>query len=136
MRTAPISVRLAVDSEVSQIRDMVQKGYDIEMTWDAVFPHWLVAEDESGIMACVMILVGKPFGAIEFLCFRPRLSAAKKVMAVRKMAVAALAILQAAGCGAAFGMVPQGLQSWRNVLKRQWKATVGRECNVFWKGLR
>jgi len=136
MRSNPITVRLAVDTEASLIGDMVTKFYHTELPWEKVHPYWLVAEDRTGIVACVQVIVGQPFGVIEFLSFRENLSAVRKAYAVKKLSVAALAALTAAGCGGAFGMVPHGLESWRKVLKRKWNALMSRPCNVFWKALR
>lgn len=136
MRTNPITVRLAVDSEASLIGDMVTKFYNTGLPWDRVYPYWLVAEDKTGILACVQVMVGYPFGAIEFLSFRENLSPVRKAYAIKKLSVAALAALKGAGCGGAFGMVPQGVESWRKTLKRKWNALMSRQCNVFWKQLR
>ena len=135
--TNEITVRLAVDSEASQIGNMVTKMYGTDMTWDRVYPYWLVAEDKTGILACIQVLIGLPSGAIEFLSFRDNLSPVRKAYAIKKLSTAALAALQNAGCAVAFGIVPQGIPSWRRTLKRKWNANIlERACNLFFKRLR
>ena len=116
------TIRLATNEDGEQIGNLVRSnGFfaNIELDWNDIVPHWMVAEKDGAIVGVIQMCPGKPVGQVECLSIDPQIEGREKAMMVRSLLVAANQALAQYGAQMATGFVPHSLKSYRKVLKKR-----------------
>ena len=134
----PITVRTIKNSEGELLRRIVTREMADKLTnldWDHIEPYWLGAVQDGEILAVCQVLVGKPMGLVEFLCFADDYSDTQKARILKVLAKSTFAGLMMAGSTAVVSSVPFSKKSFKNVLKRKWGCYVYATGNLLMKRL-
>lgn len=91
----------------------------LELDWQSVDGHWLVAELEGEVVGCIAVLPMKPVGHCEHLGVLQNLDDMDRARVVRELLIQAWAVLRLAGCGAVIGTVPDDLATYARALERR-----------------
>jgi hypothetical protein len=115
-----VKVRLAQDSEgeiVAGLFDDIFHMGDWHPSFEKVFPHWLVAEIAGEIVGTINVRISLPISSIEMLAMEPGLSHVEKSTVTIMLLDTALCICGAAGAEGVSSMIPDGLDSYLEVVK-------------------
>ena len=95
-----IVVRLAVNEAGPLIAEILKEnGIELPgVTWDSVFPYWLIACDGDQAIGCCQVLIAKPVGFVEFLFVRKSAKFKMRAIAMRKLMAQSISTLQMFGC--------------------------------------
>lgn len=120
-----LALRLADDSDGQTIGNLCAAcGYGVldDADWSRVYPHWVVAEYDGLILGAVQVCPALPVGRIEFLAIEPELGLVDRAIILKGLADHACAVLVGFGCGLASFMIPDHLNSYRQVLENRGSA--------------
>ena len=122
------SIRMAQNTDGETIQGLVQHaGFTIDgIDWSDVYPYWLVAETGGLVVGCIQVLPGKPIGHTGMLAVRLDHVPREKARAVKKLVIAAMAVLKQGGAQLAMGVVPFELRSYKRALKNRGAVVVSR----------
>jgi hypothetical protein len=103
---ASVVLRLPVNglgvAEVLLANGITLPGVD----WTEIGPHWITATMGDEVIGCVQVLPSKPVGYVNFLHVKPEAPFKLRVIALRKLALQAIATLDMAGCAYVCGHLP------------------------------
>jgi len=120
MARPDIKVRLAQNDEAEIVQalfdDVFQMG-DWNPTFEAIFPHWLVAEIAGEVVGTINIRISMPISSIEFLSIDPKLRLVDRTRVTRMLLDSAIAICGASGSQGVSSMIPDELESYREMLE-------------------
>lgn len=102
------------------------------LSWDDIYPYWLVAEMEGRIVGCLQACPGKPIGRLEFLAVAPDLSHSEKAIVARDLGYAGLETLKAMGCQASSSLVKDDNLSWQRIMERRGAIQFGHGSMYVW----
>lgn len=74
--------------------------------WSEIGPHWVIATTGDEVIGCVQVMPSKPIGYVNMLHVKPTVSFKLRAIALRKLALQAIASLDMAGCTYACGHLP------------------------------
>lgn len=118
-----VTIRMALNEDGPVVGALVEQlldGVDLgDVDWSKVNPNWLVAVWEDRIVGCIQVVLGHPFGCLEFMAVEPGLPSRVKTMAVKGLVYTGASTLVYAGCQFAAGMVPFEMKSYLKVLKKR-----------------
>jgi hypothetical protein len=119
-----IEIRLASNYEGDLIRDLVyQNGFDIDwLTWDNIYPYWLVAVVDEEIQGCIQVCPSLPIGRIEILSIKKDITHTPRARIVKMLVSAATVTLKEFGAQAASSIIPHEMKSYKRVLKKHFGA--------------
>lgn len=111
-----VKVRLAPDEAGVEIGHILAEHGITGLSWDKVFPNWLIATEGDNVIACVQVLVGRPIGYANFLYAKKDVGFKLRAIALRKLLLAALASIR--GYGAEWACANVAETRFRDVLER------------------
>ena len=104
------------------------------VSFEKLYPFWIVVEDEDRIIGCVQAVPAVPFGYTEFLTTVEDLSHTTRSKVIKGLMLQATAILKQGGSEIALGTVPTDMKAWKKVIKKRGGVNIGL-CNVYAKRL-
>lgn len=132
-----LQIRLARDGVDSEAVEALVRTGRIRIngvSFEKLYPYWVVVEEDEEIVGCVQVCPGLPFGYTEFLTTRPGLSHTTRSKLIKGLMLQATAILKGAGSEIALGTVPTDMKAWKKVIKKRGGVNIGL-CNVYAKRL-
>lgn len=116
-----IKIRIASDEDGPTIGALAwDNGFRLKgVTWERVYPYWLVAELEGRIIGALQISHGIPVGRVETLCMADGLSHRERAICTRQILLAAMVILRSSGAQAFTSLVPFKLKSYKRLIKNR-----------------
>lgn len=116
-------VRLATNQDGAMIGVLLTNaGFDLTglpISWDDLYPYWLVAELDGELVGCIQVAFSKPIGYMELLAVDRSLSHTLQASLVKALCYQAMATLKKGGCTLSGGMVAFEDKNWKKVLKRR-----------------
>ncbi len=121
MNDLGIKIRIASDDDGPTIGALAwDNGFRLKgVTWDRVYPYWLVAELKGDIVGAVQISHGIPVARIETLCMSEKLSHRERAICTRQILVVAMITLRSSGAQAVTSLVPFKLKSYKRLIKNR-----------------
>ncbi len=121
MNDLGIKIRVAADSDGPTIGALAwDNGFRLKgVTWDRVYPYWLVAELNHKIVGAVQISHGIPVARVETLCMDEKLSHRERAICARQILMAAMITLRSSGAQAITSLVPFKLKSYKRLIKNR-----------------
>ena len=120
--TPNITIRFAEPHEGPIVRDLLAEGKSALATlcdWDRLLgPYWLLAILHVPI-ACINVCPGQPVGKLEYLSTKEGLRHRHKALAVYRLLMAGMAVLEKGGSQFAGSYIPDDLQPYQTVLKNR-----------------
>ena len=115
-----VKIRLANDNMGSRIADVLRdNGVDINgISWDSVYPYWLIATHNDDVIGCCQVLPAQPVGYVEFLCVSPSASFKLRAIAMRKLIVQSMMTLRLAKCQYVGANIETGNFKFANILEK------------------
>ena len=116
-----IKIRIASDDDGPTIGALAwDNGFRLKgVTWDRVYPYWLVAELKGDIVGAVQISHGIPVARVETLCMSDKLSHRERAICARQILVVAMITLRSSGAQAVTSLVPFKLKSYKQLIKNR-----------------
>ncbi len=116
-----IKIRIAADADGPAIGQLAwDNGFQLEgVTWDRVYPYWLMAELHGELIGAVQISHGIPVARVETLCLSEKLTQRERAVCVRQILVAAMVTLRSTGAQAFTSLVPFKLKSYKRAIKNR-----------------
>lgn len=113
-----VQIRLALDEAGPEIGKLLADNGVVlpGVTWEKVFPHWLIACDGDEVIGCVQVLPAKPVGYLEFLFVKPSAGFKLKAIAIRKLLLQGFASLYQYGSKYVGGVVSTKNKKFADVL--------------------
>lgn len=121
MNDLGIKIRIASDDDGPTIGALAwDNGFRLKgVTWDKVYPYWLVAELNGDIVGAVQISHGMPVARVETLCMSDKLSHRERAICARQILMAAMITLRSGGAQAITSLVPFKMKSYKRLIKRR-----------------
>ena len=119
-----IDVRPAVNADGIAIKNLcLGAGFNgLEaVSFAEVAPHWLVAsrKNETEIIGAIEVLLGKPIGRLELMCFNLDLNKVEKAKVFQQLMLHGMATLKAYGSSMVSGLIPHGHKTYKNIFKNR-----------------
>jgi hypothetical protein len=89
------------------------------LSWEHVYPHWIIGEVDGVPSGIVCVGIGRPFGWIEMLMVDPALSTIQKGRLVVVMKEAAYTVLRTMGATGALCTIGDENQTFHRYVQRQ-----------------
>lgn len=82
-----VKIRLALDETGPLIAEILKEnGIDLPgMSWEKVWPHWLIATVDDDVIGCLQVMPSKPIAYCEMLCVTGKVSFKLRAIAIRKL---------------------------------------------------
>lgn len=131
-----VQIRLAVNEAGPAIAQILKEnGVELPgIKWDDVFPHWLIATNGDEVIGCCQVLIAKPFGFVDFLFVRPKLTFKLRAIAIRKLMLQGIRTLEVAGASYAGAFVSEKNGKLKSVLEHMECKPAGK-CDLMVKRL-
>jgi hypothetical protein len=131
-----VEIRLAVNSAGPQIADILKaNGIELDVKWDDVFPHWLIACVDDLVFGCCQVVFSKPVGYVEFLSVHPEAPFKLKAIGLRKLMYQSMNSLYAYGAQYVGGVVAEDNKKFAPIIEKMGFVKTYR-ANLFVKRLR
>ena len=116
-----IEVRLAQNEDGEDIRRLARyTGFELsDLDWGDIYPYWLVAELDGGILGCLQICPGKPFGFLELFFVDPGLSQQCRARVLKAVMDQGFQTLKQSGTQVIICMVPFENKALKRILKKR-----------------
>lgn len=132
MPRPPVKVRMAQDDEASVVANLVSEIFDMDgwmPEFERIFPYWLVAEIAGEVVGTINIRVSLPVSSIEMLAMDPTLTTVERHTVTFMLLDSAVACCGASGATVISSMVPDNLESYKEVLLERY-AQVGNHGSI------
>jgi len=121
---ARINVRQATNADGPIIKELcLLSGFvglgDIDFS--EVAPHWLVASknDDPRVVGAIEVLLGKPIGRLELMCFDPTLQHIERAKVMQQLIINGMATLQIYGSSMVSGLIPFNMKGYKRIFKNR-----------------
>lgn len=111
-----VKIRLAPDDAGVEIGKILEEHGITGLSWERVFPNWLIATEGDNVIGCVQVLVGRPMGYANFLYAKKSAPFKMRAIALRKLLLGALASIQ--GYGGQWACANVAETRFKDVLER------------------
>jgi hypothetical protein len=115
-----IKVRLALDEEAPAVELLVANIFDMkgwDLKFEKIFPHWLVAEIAGEIVGTINVRLSHPISSIEMLAMDLKLSKIERSTVTMLLLDSAMVIAGAFGAEGISSMIPDTMESYREVME-------------------
>ena len=115
-----IKVRLAQNDEAHLVEALFEETFYMggwHPKFKTVFPYWLVAEITGEIVGTINIRLSLPIASIEMLAMSPELGTIDRRRVTGMLLDSAIVICAALGAEAVSSIIPDAMESYREVLK-------------------
>lgn len=116
-----IKIRMASNEDGPRIGELAwRNGFQLTgITWDDVYPYWLVAEREGQLLGALQVCPGRPVGRLEILCLEDNLEHREKAITARQLLIAGTLTLRQNGSQAATSLVPFKMKGYKRLIKNR-----------------
>ncbi len=117
-----ITVGLASNDDGNAIRKLVGFPDHIneQIDWNDIYPYWLIAlNDETKVVGCVQVCLGKPVGRLEMLSLDESLTKVQKAKVTVRLTEQGFRTLKMHGVQYVSAVVPFEEKSYKKILKRR-----------------
>ena len=115
-------IRLAQPYEGKVVQTLLVRfggAPDNLVSWDDVYPYWLLGEYDGIARGTIMAVPGKPFGRVEFLATDSSLSHRQRAILIRDLCYAAAEACKQGGSQLVLSTISYTNEHWeRLVMKR------------------
>ena len=122
-----VKIRIAENVDGKTIGELAWScGFTVEgISWEDIYPYWLVAEISGSIVGAIQVLLGRPIGRIENLCYDRSLRKRDQAAVVSGLVYQALAVLTLHGAQFASGFIPERFTEYLRVLESRGGESTG-----------
>ena len=130
-----IDVRLAQNPEGQQIAQLVKdSGFSIEgLSWDIVYPYWIVAEHEEIMVGAIQVCPSLPVGRLEMLSTANYMTHRVRAQTVKGLLLACLESLRQHGAQMVSGVIPFKMKAYKRMIRKRGGAVVASGNVIMWK---
>jgi hypothetical protein len=114
-----IKVRMAQDDEASVISNLVSEIFNMGgwmPAFETIYPYWLVAEISGEVVGTINLRISLPVSSIEMLAMDPTLTHIDRTRVAMMLIDSAIVCCGAAGSTVFSCMIPEEMQSYKDVL--------------------
>jgi hypothetical protein len=114
-----IKVRMAQNDEASVVSNLVSEIFNMGgwmPEFEIIFPYWLLAEISGEVVGTVNLRISLPVSSIEMLAMDPTLTHIDRTRVAMMLIDSAITCCGAAGSAVFSCMIPDEMQSYKDVL--------------------
>lgn len=117
---ASVQLRIAANEDGSKIEALFKLNNVVfpVANWETVSPHWLVADCGGQVLGCLLVVMARPIGVLEFVLLDPTAKFKLRVIAMQNLAIAGATTLREYGCSYLSCVVPGENKAFMDVLKK------------------
>jgi len=122
-----VKIRIAENVDGKTIGELAWScGFTVDgISWEDIYPYWLVAEISGSIVGAIQVLPGKPVGRVEMLSVDRSLRKRDRGAVVMALLYQALAVLELGGSTLASGFLPEEHHEYAQVIAHRGAWSVG-----------
>lgn len=132
-----LTLRLATDDDGPRIQALVEAaGFAIaNVEWTRLYPHWIVAQNGTGVKGCLQVCPGRPIGRLEMLAVDEEATPVERARVVYALLNQGCDTLAEYGSQLSMGSIPFRFKAYKKCLKKRGCVVVN-QGNLMAKRLR